>query len=317
MDAESSPPRGQPTTSIGASKRALLIGCDIFQSTRIPTLKYAVKDMLSLNATLSNSGFEVKLITNQDCTKQNISKEFARLSTSSRKGDIIFVAMSGHGVQMDDEPFFVPHDGELRASAVSPESLVSMNGIYQQMSEWTGVSRLLLVDACRNNVNGTARSVSLAPARNKLQMHVKDGLCVLSSCSDGELSYESDELKHGVFMHYVLDGLRGAADTNSDKRVSLIELFSFVGPQTIQFTKRRYGAAQTPRLKGEFSSDFIIVDVIVAIVERGDDAVNGPHSQVKSLEETERLEFASESFDEAGVTRETDPRVSEAGSRQD
>src|SRR4029077_7158520 len=37
------------------------------------------------------------------------------------------------------------------------------------------------------------------------------GVAALFSCSSGQIAWESDKLKHGVFFHYVIEGLRGEA----------------------------------------------------------------------------------------------------------
>jgi uncharacterized caspase-like protein len=43
-----------------------------------------------------------------------------------------------------------------------------------------------------------------------------------------EYSQENAGIRQGVFSYYLIRGLKGEADTNHDKTVSVIELFDFV-----------------------------------------------------------------------------------------
>ena len=55
-------------------------------------------------------------------------------------------------------------------------------------------------------------------------MRLPKSLSALYSCSEGQQAFEDPELKHGVFFHYVIEGLAGAADVDKDNQVSMDEL---------------------------------------------------------------------------------------------
>ena len=42
------------------------------------------------------------------------------------------------------------------------------------------------------------------------------GVLAFFSCSEGEKAYEHSDLKHGVFFHYVIEGLRGEVPVRSE-----------------------------------------------------------------------------------------------------
>jgi hypothetical protein len=54
------------------------------------------------------------------------------------------------------------------------------------------------------------------PALQLLLRQPPGGVAVLFSCSKGEHAYKNDELKHGVFFHFVIKGLQGEADSTKD-----------------------------------------------------------------------------------------------------
>ncbi len=99
-------------------------------------------------------------------------------------------------------------------------------------------ARVLVVDACRagelTRFKG-ARPVepftiiAAAPAATQ-------GLAIMTSAAVGEDAQESDRLRGWVFTHHLLAGLRGAADSSSDGRVTLLESYQYAYTQTVATT---------------------------------------------------------------------------------
>jgi formylglycine-generating enzyme required for sulfatase activity len=116
---------------------------------------------------------------------------------------------------------------------------------------------VLLVDACRNDPqsdNSRARSlVRLESVTRPQQARPPGGVAALFSCSEGEKSFEHVRLKHGVFYHFVIRGLRGEADLNRDGTVGVEELALFTKSNVPEFVKEEYGfdVRQMPVLRGE------------------------------------------------------------------
>jgi len=56
---------------------------------------------------------------------------------------------------------------------------------------------------------------------------------VLSACAEGQVAWESNELYHGVFTYYLLQGMRGKADQegNADEWVSAEECYEYLAPR--------------------------------------------------------------------------------------
>jgi uncharacterized caspase-like protein len=70
----------------------------------------------------------------------------------------------------------------------------------------------------------------------------KEGTIVFTASAAGELSQEFEDLGHGVFTYYLLEGLRGRADLDNDYTITINELMSYVEDQV----KRRTKNAQNP-----------------------------------------------------------------------
>ena len=70
------------------------------------------------------------------------------------------------------------------------------------------------------------------------------------SSRPNEISLELPDRGHGIFTHYLVEGLKGAADTNRDGIVSLQELYEYVEQQVVQ-QSRAVGGNQHPMMKSE------------------------------------------------------------------
>jgi uncharacterized caspase-like protein len=80
---------------------------------------------------------------------------------------------------------------------------------------------------------------------------------MLSSDKD-QTSLEISSLNQGVFSYYLIAGLKGAADKNSDNTITISELYYYVRDNTYAFVKGRSKERQTPILFGSFDREMII-----------------------------------------------------------
>jgi hypothetical protein len=70
------------------------------------------------------------------------------------------------------------------------------------------------------------------------------------SCSEGEKAYEHADLKHGVFFHFVIEGLRGAAADAGEREIVVPDLEKYVKRHVRDFVREKYGVRQMPELTG-------------------------------------------------------------------
>src|SRR4029079_11949110 len=73
----------------------------------------------------------------------------------------------------------------------------------------------------------------------------------LARSSAGQFAREHEKLGHGVFMHFILDGLRGKA-ADDDGSVRLGRLMDYTVVNTQKYAQDEFNAAQKPyyRLEG-------------------------------------------------------------------
>ena len=95
---------------------------------------------------------------------------------------------------------------------------------------------------------------------------VVSGHAYLSSSSESEASQESDLIQSSYFTHALITGLRGAADSSGDNKVSLNELYHYAFNETLSQTEQSTIGTQHPSyditLVG--SGDLILSDISTA-----------------------------------------------------
>ncbi|MBM4370710.1 MAG: caspase family protein [Deltaproteobacteria bacterium] len=113
------------------------------------------------------------------------------------------------------------------------DSLFSMDELKGYLRSSGAMVRIALVDACHSGAlvrSKGGRRVEAFPLSMDLDA---TGYAVLTSSAAGERSQESDELRGSFFTHFVVSGLRGAADTSGDGQVTLDELYRYAYRRTL------------------------------------------------------------------------------------
>ena len=256
---------------------ALLVGVNDY--VELKNLQYCQRDAEALRDTLVSAGFPKKnvfLIASgaaeaaQQPFKANIERQLKVVLGLAEAGDMVLVSFSGHGIHVDGKTFLCPSE----ADENDPSStMIALNWVYQQLSDCQASQKMFWVDACRNDPrrsgSRTAHSKDLESIGRELASP-PEGVLVLASCKEGQQSWEDDDLRHGVFVHYLLEGLSGKADRESGDRnsqVSLLELYKYANVNTKRTVANRQGKLQTPELFGRITGDFNIAEVLTPLSE--------------------------------------------------
>jgi uncharacterized caspase-like protein len=80
------------------------------------------------------------------------------------------------------------------------------------------------------------------------------GRVILTASGANEVSGEDDDLRHGVFTYFLLEGLRGKADTDRDSIITVDEVYRYVSREVPRAT----GQEQHPVKKGIVEGQLIL-----------------------------------------------------------
>jgi hypothetical protein len=123
--------------------------------------------------------------------------------------------------------------------------------------------RIVILDSCSSG------SFTRAKGGTKTQPFLIDsslsaeGYAFLTSSSATEASQESDAIESSYFTHSLVAGLRGAADTVGDRRVTLNEVYHFAYVETLAKTETSVYGAQHPSYDMQISGtgDVVLTDI--------------------------------------------------------
>jgi hypothetical protein len=261
---------------------AVVIGVGQYDNRQIPALRYAVPDAEAIYQTLIGpAGFKkehVLLLTDtseRKPTLRNIKWALGNfLARSAGKNDTVLVFFAGHGAPELDQrglerdglsKYLVPIDAD-------PDDLFStalpMDDIQTIFGRIEAERVVIFLDACYSGAAG-GRTFASNKTRTR-DISVDEGFLdrltrskgrvIVTASRASEVSIELQELGHGIFTYYLVEGLKGAADLNRDGIVSLQELYEYLERQ-VSRKARSVGGNQRPVMKGEMEGILPLVNV--------------------------------------------------------
>ena len=124
---------------------------------------------------------------------------------------------------------------------------------------------IAVLDSCSSGAftrakGGQRRSPFLMDDSSSMEGHA-----FLTSSSETELSQESDSLGGSFFTHYLITGLRGAADNTRDGRVTLNEVYQHTYEETLSRTESTIGGPQHPAYEIQLTGtgDLVLTDLTI------------------------------------------------------
>ena len=247
---------------------AVIIGINDYK--HMPNLNYAVNDAVAIKEMLmSKYNFKedhIKLILNEEATKDNITQGFHQLLQKAKEKDRVVVFYAGHG-----ETYTLPSGGEMGYLIPvdgNPEELyltsIPMSELYEiaQMSYAKHI--LYLVDACYGGLAlASTRGLAKSTPNFLKKITSEKGRQIITAGGKDEQVIERSEWGHSAFTKNLLAGLgQSVADIDDDGVITANELGRFVSERVYNETDG-FHTPQTGRIgteMGEFiffnSADF-------------------------------------------------------------
>lgn len=242
---------------------ALLVGAPSCQDARWPSLRYAEQDISRLGELLAKSGYSAQRLTlltpaaarqapELAPSRQNLLRHLQRSARMAGPEDTLLIVLSGHGIETlvdgEQQPSFCPLDG----SPSKRSSLLLLSDLVKAAEANCRARNIVLIaDACRSWTEDRPTALPAAQAPKPDAVYEPPARWrVYWSCSPGEASHEDPRLQHGVFMHFLIEALRGSADSDDNGRLTDEELAAFVSDRTRGYIQQRLEKPQTPQFLG-------------------------------------------------------------------
>jgi len=241
------PDPAKPTVAASPEVKIWAVIVGVAQYQHMPVLRYTDDDAYQVFAFLKSPEggalpeSQIRLLIDEDALRYNIVNAMQDIFLKADDNDVLFFYFSGHGL----EGAFLPFDYDGVNNKLFHEEVVNL------ISQSRARHKLVVADACHSGSLLAMRSgpidASIAKFYGQFD-NVSGGLALLLSSKGEEYSLEDGGLRSGVFSHYLIQGLKGSADFDANKLISLGELYSYVQQKVQLYTAR----AQTPILKGQF-----------------------------------------------------------------
>jgi len=272
---------------------AVIVGIENYES--INDLSYTVDDAEDMrNVLLAYSNWNdsnIQFLTDANASKNGIGTAITTMTSKSDADDVCVFFFSGHGSRIPDE------DGDEGKSdhydeVICPydttgylENVISDDELGGWLSTCPG-NVVVILDTCMSGgfvkgVEGTIKTVPNPRVSNDAiaKKHFGEGLVerlkqrpisrdlnkagyvVLMACKESKSAYESPILGNGVFTYYIVEGLWGPADANSDNNISAEEDFYYADPLVCKYRP----ANQDPQIWDGYGGELPLVIALTPV----------------------------------------------------
>ncbi|MDR1344653.1 MAG: caspase family protein [Tannerellaceae bacterium] len=191
---------------------------------------------------------QIRVLIDEDATRSHVMTAMKEVYSKATENDAIIFFFAGHGSR---DAFVTQEYGGMSAEN---RGLLMHKEIQDIFDRSPARFKYIIADACHSG-NWAQQGVKSAAATERQYYHAFEraggGSILLLSSMGNEYSIENSGIRQGGFRHFLIRGLKGEADSNRDRVVSVTELFDFIGTNVVRSTNHR----QTPVLSGDYQGD--------------------------------------------------------------
>lgn len=182
----------------------------------------------------------VKLITDEEATKDNILDGLEWLERQVTSKDVAMLFFAGHGI---NDPsgvyYFLPANADLEKLK---RTAVAYSDIKNTVSSLAG-KVVMFVDTCHSgNVFGGKRAITdITGVINELSS-AENGVVVFASSTGRQYSLEDPAWGNGAFTKALIEGIKGKGDLLNKGKITINTLDAFIAERVKELTKGK----QTP-----------------------------------------------------------------------
>lgn len=238
---------------------AVVIGVSRYRNVPAESqLRFAHRDAQQFAEMLrspNGGGFpsdQVKVLLNDVATLSAMRTALGTwLPRSVEADDIVYIFFAGHGVvENEQDGYLMAHDSDPQNLYATALPIAELNRIIAERLKCRLV--VLIADACHSGRLGWSSRGTESRAligRYLDEVGKSSGVFRLLATRADERSYEDQKWGggHGAFTHFMLEGLRGLGDRDSDGVVRVGELINYLSDTVPEATQ----ALQHPRVAGD------------------------------------------------------------------
>jgi tetratricopeptide (TPR) repeat protein len=263
-----------PATGFRGKRWALVVGISAYQDTALRALQFADDDARAIYSFLRSpraggGGFaeeNVKLLLNEQATFSEVRDAMYGFLRQATDEDQVFIYFAGHGAPDPARPndlYLLTYD--TRASRI-PATAFPMTDMDRAIGELYAKHVVLVTDACHSG--GITGQIASRGDQNNINdvflaqlSSSTGGLAVFSASGADQVSLEDAQWGggHGVFTHFLLQALEGAADEDGDQIVTLVEMMHW----TMNEVRRATQNSQVPTIGNRTYDQYLPMSLVL------------------------------------------------------
>jgi hypothetical protein len=252
----------EPLYGIG-NRWAVLVGVNEYEDkANYGQLHVCAKDVHAIREQLIDGGFDpvrIRLLTDETGelpTKANILVALKAAAVATELDDLLLFYYSGHGDEEGGESYLVARDGR---RLVLSDTAVPLSRVREIVEGAPARAKVIVLDACHSGADiGGKGPKPMSEEFIRRVFEQAEGLAILASCKQGELSYEWREYERSAFTHFLLEALEGQADRDEKGFITVQDANRHVTNGVKLWASQRY-VSQTPTMQYTVAGDIILV----------------------------------------------------------
>lgn len=188
----------------------------------------------------------ILLLKNEQASKASIIRGLSKVFAKAKANDRVIFYYSGHG----EAGNLIPYDAKPKGI----NDRINYDDIKAIFRKCEANTKLCFIDACFAN---SIKTKSKSKTKSLNGQLTNADIIIMVSSQSFQTSIEYGALKQGVFSYFLLKGMEGKADRNNDKKVSIVELHSYVYKNVKVYTKSK----QLPHTFGQFDRNMTIANL--------------------------------------------------------
>ncbi len=244
-------------TKANNNRVALIVGIEKYEDS--PVASYANMDAKFFyeyaRKAFGVSTSNTKLLMDEDASEKAILKVVKKwLPAKVNRNTELIIFFAGHGLASNDgkELYILPHDTD---TDLLEDTAISRSKLYEDIIKLKPKKVVMFMDTCYSGISRDEKTL-LASARplrlltDESEGDMPSNFTVFSASQISQMSSGLKEAKHGIFSYYLMKGLEGKADQNSDKKITNGELLDYMNEQ-VAMKAAELGRQQNPSLLGD------------------------------------------------------------------
>ena len=272
-----------------ADRAALVIAIESFFEAG-PPIAYAAADCAEIARALPAVGYDPRkciLLSGTRTTKSVIEAHLKRLSKLIDKAERLLVLIVSRGLTLRGHGYIACSDTILTDLA---ETAISVADLFSALEKTRCREIALLLDIDPLPQVAEMMPTGLHEGELRALFEGSPHSVGLLASAPGERSFESGQLRHGIWRHHLLEALTGRIRSGvvADEALTAAALQAYLADAVPRMLRRTYESPQdqSPLLLGEANAGMVIADL---------SAVLGPGGELLHPGRMKRIVFRAES----------------------